>query len=208
MNINLSCESVTFKHRYYNPIVSHKELIGITLSAKPGDRLAITGKNGTGKTTLLQILSGILPIHSGRVMSKGSVSSFIEMNSTLYPSLTGRNNVKIMLSIFGINCSEAEENKIHDFSDLGEYFDQPVCHYSSGMRVKLHISILIHSIKDILILDEWLSTSDRGFNEKIENIFIGDQFKNKIIILATHNKALVEKFCTSEFNLDNKSWLI
>lgn len=165
----------------------------VSLEIKKGETIGIIGENGSGKSTLLKIISGITTSTTGKVEVNGRVASLIELGAGFHPDLTGRENVYLNGTLLGLTKKEIDKKykEIVEFADIGEFIDQPVRTYSSGMTVRLGFSVAVHLDPDILLIDEVLAVGDEEFQRKcIEKI---NKFKkdNKTIILVSHNLSLI-----------------
>lgn len=181
-----------------------KALENISLDLKSGDRLAIIGRNGSGKTSLLQVLAGIIPPDTGRIVMRGVATSVININLGMQPEASGHRNIMLRGLAAGRTRAEVEakRSEIQEFSGLGDFLDMPVTTYSSGMRMRLNFAIATAFEPDILLLDEWLSTGDAAFREKATErmkAFVG---KAGILVLASHNRKLLLDNCNTAIWLD------
>lgn len=140
----------------------------INFQIKQGDSLGILGINGSGKSTLLKLISHIIEPTEGYIRTVGRIASLLEVGAGFHPELTGRENIYLNATVFGMKKSEIEErfDDIIAFSEIADFMDTPLKRYSSGMRVRLGFSVAIHTEPDILILDEVLAVGDAGFREK------------------------------------------
>jgi lipopolysaccharide transport system ATP-binding protein len=178
----------------------HREftaLRDVSFEIKKGETVGIIGRNGSGKSTLLQLVCGILKPTSGEVQINGRISALLELGSGFNPEFTGHENIYFQGAIMGIPKKEmdAQFDQIAAFADIGEFIDQPVRIYSSGMYVRLAFATAIHSTPDILIIDEALSVGDEPFQRKcFERI---RQFREQggTIIYVSHNMASVVELC-------------
>lgn len=150
---------------YYKPFWA---LDNVNFEVKKGEAVGIVGRNGSGKSTLLQIIAGTLTPTTGEVVLRGRIAALLELGSGFNPEFTGRDNVFLNAAILGIPRKEMESrfDDIAAFADIGQFLDQPVKHYSSGMHARLAFSVAISVDPDILILDEILSVGDMGFQQK------------------------------------------
>lgn len=172
-------------------------LDGISFEVKKGEALGLIGHNGCGKSTTLKLLTRIMYPDSGIIEMNGRVSSLIELGAGFHPDLSGRENIYINASIFGLTKKEidARMEDITAFSELREYLDQPVRTYSSGMYMRLAFSVAIHVDADILLIDEILAVGDANFQEKCFDRLREIQANGTTIVLVTHNTSTIEKFC-------------
>jgi lipopolysaccharide transport system ATP-binding protein len=182
-----------FLRRYYK---EHWVLHDITFEVRRGERFGIVGRNGVGKTTLLQILCGITKPTHGSVDVKGRVAPILALGAGFDQELSGRENVLIGGAILGLKRKQidARMSAIRDFADIGEYFDQPIKLYSSGMGARLAFAICAHVDADILIVDEALSVGDQAFQAKCE-AFMQEFAKQGTLLIVSHALNYLEKVC-------------
>lgn len=176
----------------------------INLELHRGEMLAIIGKNGSGKSTILQMIAGTLTPTEGTITCWGRVGALLELGSGFNPDYTGRENIELNASILGISSSELKEkiSPIIDFADIGDYIDQPVKLYSSGMFVRLAFSVSTGLDADILLIDEALAVGDVFFRQKCYRRLSELREKGTAIILVTHSMVEVEQFCDHALLLD------
>ena len=175
----------------------------VSFEVKKGESVGIIGRNGSGKSTLLQIIAGTLQPSEGSVTVNGRVAALLELGSGFNPEFTGRENVYLNASILGLTRKETEERfaKIEAFADIGNFIDQPVKTYSSGMSVRLAFAVIAHVDADILIIDEALSVGDAFFGQKCMR-FIREFTKIGTIIFVSHDTSAVKSICTKAVWLD------
>jgi lipopolysaccharide transport system ATP-binding protein len=165
---------------------------------KKGEILGLLGKNGSGKSTLLKIISNVTKPTSGEVKIKGQVSSLLEVGAAFNSELTGLENIYLYASIFKIKKKEIEKKliKILNFAEISdEYLNTPIKRYSSGMYLKLAMSVAFFIDAEIVILDEVLSVGDEGFRRKCINKIFELKKNKKTIIFVSHNLDMVRKVC-------------
>ena len=167
----------------------HKEywaLRDVNFDVPKGKTVGIVGRNGSGKSTLLQIIAGILTPTKGNVEVNGKVSVLLELGSGFNPDFTGRENVMVNGTVNGFSEEEMKERLplIEEFADIGEFIDQPIKIYSSGMFVRLAFACAINIDPDILIIDEALSVGDAKFQHKCYNKFLEFQEAGKTIFIC------------------------
>ncbi len=174
-------------------------LNNVTLAIPSGCCLGILGRNGAGKSTLLQLITGILQPTSGTVTVHGRISALLELGAGFNPEFTGRENVFLSAAIHGWTEDEmqAKYADIVRFADIGQFIDQPVKTYSSGMMIRLAFAVAIHVDPDILIIDEALAVGDAKFQSKCFRKFEEFREQKKTIILVTHAPELVVRHCDS-----------
>ncbi len=176
----------------------------ISFTLTNGDRLAIIGRNGSGKTSLLQVLSGAIPPDSGQVICRGRPTSLININIGMMAEATGHRNITLRGLAAGHSHHEIELRRpeITEFTQLGDFLDMPVSIYSSGMRMRLSFAIATAFRPEVLILDEWLSAGDALFRESATQRmqeFVKDA---GILILASHNRKLLKDNCSKALWLE------
>jgi lipopolysaccharide transport system ATP-binding protein len=178
----------------------HKEfwaLKGVSFDVLKGQTLGILGRNGSGKSTLLQIIASVLHPTTGSLEVSGRVSALLELGAGFNPEFTGRDNVILNGAIQGVPRDEmiSRMPEIEAFADIGDFFDQPVKIYSSGMFVRVAFASAINVDPDILIVDEALSVGDAKFQNKCFQKFHEFQAQKKTIILVTHAIETVTRLC-------------
>ena len=175
----------------------HEALHDIGFELHKGEALGIIGLNGSGKSTLLQIIAGVLAPTSGTVETHGRIAALLELGSGFNPELTGRENIYINGAILGLARSRIDEllDEIIAFADIGDYIDQPVKTYSSGMGVRLAFAVQVHVEPDILIVDEALAVGDAAFQAKalarIDEILA----RGTTLLFVGHDLNAVRAFC-------------
>lgn len=169
----------------------------ITFDVYQGDFFGIVGRNGSGKSTLLKIISQIYVPEKGQVTIDGKLVSFIELGVGFNPELTGRENVYMNGAMLGFTTEEIDAmyDDIVTFAELGEFMNQKLKNYSSGMQVRLAFSVAIKAQGDILILDEVLAVGDEAFQRKCNDYFLERKQSGKTTILVTHDMSAVKKYC-------------
>jgi ABC-type polysaccharide/polyol phosphate transport system ATPase subunit len=176
----------------------------IDLEVRPGTTLGIIGSNGSGKSTLLQIVAGILQQTHGECHVNGNVAALLELGAGFNPEFTGRENVFMSGVINGLSHAEVARrfSEIVEFAEIGQFIEQPVKTYSSGMFVRLAFSVAIHVDPDILLVDEALAVGDLIFQHRCVNRIRQLRAQGKTILFVTHDLQAVTKFCDRAILLD------
>lgn len=184
-----------FGRKYHRDFWALKD---VSFDIKKGESVGIIGRNGSGKSTLLQVLCGILRPTSGEVVVNGRISALLELGAGFNPQFTGRENVFLNGSINGISREEMEArfDEIASFADIGEFIDQPVRTYSSGMYVRLAFAVAINVNPDILIVDEALAVGDIAFQIKCMERISYMKEKGVTLLFVTHDVSAIKKVCT------------
>ena len=196
-------ERILFRER--NRYEEREVLNDISFDVKKGDALGLIGQNGCGKSTMLKLLTRIMYPNSGTIQVKGRVSSLIELGAGFHPDMSGRENIYINASIFGLSKKEIDSrlNDIIDFSELHDYIDNPVRTYSSGMYTRLAFSVAVNVDADILLIDEILAVGDASFQSKCFNKMMDIKAKGTTIVLVSHALGDVEKVCNKAIWIKN-----
>jgi len=180
-------------------------LSDISFQINQGDCVGIVGPNGSGKSTILKLIAGVMSPTKGTVKVHGRISPLIELGAGMHPELTGRENIYLNGAILGLKRKQIDTNfqNIVDFSELQEYLDQPIKHYSSGMYMRLAFSIAVHVNPEILIVDEILAVGDSGFQAKCFEKM--NEFKKNgvTILFVSHSLETVSNFCNKAIYLKN-----
>ncbi|PAM68735.1 ABC transporter ATP-binding protein [Stenotrophomonas maltophilia] len=168
----------------------------VSFSIRKGETVGIIGRNGSGKSTLLQLLSGTLSPSAGQILVDGRVAPLLELGAGFNPEFTGRENVFFNGSLLGLSEDRLREkyDSIVEFADIGEFIDQPVKTYSSGMFVRLAFAVIAHVEADILVIDEALSVGDAFFVQKCMR-FLREFMKNGTVVFVSHDTAAVINLC-------------
>jgi teichoic acid transport system ATP-binding protein len=179
-------------------------LTDISLEIEKGETVGIIGRNGSGKSTLLQVICGILQPSAGTVWKSGRIAALLELGAGFNPEFSGRENVYLNGSILGLSRREIDDcfADILAFADIGEFIDQPVKTYSSGMYVRLAFAVAINVRPDILIVDEALAVGDTLFQAKCFAKFREFQQRGITIIFVTHSIDLITRYCSKVCLLD------
>jgi len=174
-----------------------KALGPINLYLKKGDTLGIVGENGAGKSTLLKLIAGVIKPSKGKLIVNGKVSAILELGAGFHPEFTGRENIFLNASLYGLSESEILEriDDIVSFADIGNFFDMPVKFYSSGMYLRVAFSLAVHVDADIMVIDEALAVGDGSFVKKcIDKIWELKQ-KGVTILFCSHSLYSISTLC-------------
>lgn len=179
-------------------------LRSVSFKISRGQTFGIVGRNGSGKSTLLQMIAGTLTPTEGVIDVRGRVAALLELGSGFNPEFTGRENVYLNATILGLTRDQIERrlDSILSFADIGEFIDQPVRSYSSGMSVRLAFAVIAHVDADILIIDEALAVGDAFFSQKCMR-FLRDFQKTGTLLFVSHDAAAVTNLCENAVWLEN-----
>lgn len=178
----------------------------ISFQVYKSETLGIIGKNGAGKSTILGLIAGVLKPSRGEVIVKGRISPLLELGAGFHPELTGRENIMLNGVLLGLTRAEVSRkfSEIIEFSELGDFIDQPIRIYSSGMLARLGFSVIAYLDPEILLIDEILAVGDRAFQKKcLEKM---DEFKNSgvTIVFVSHSLEDVVRLCDRVAWIENK----
>ena len=172
-------------------------LKNINLKIKKGETVGLIGVNGSGKSTLLKLMTKIIYPTSGKIITHGKLTSLLELGAGFHQDFTGRENIYFNASIFGLTKKEIDQrlDEIIEFSELGEFIDNPVRTYSSGMYMRLAFSIAINVDAEILLIDVILAVGDQHFQEKCFKKLEELKNSDKTIVIVSHSLDQIEKLC-------------
>lgn len=196
-----SLKDILTPKKYKNQLIEKKKTIhalkNINLSLADGDRLAIIGHNGAGKSSFLKVMAGIFPPKSGEMKIEGKIASLFELATGFEMEATGWENIKLRGLMLGQSPKElsSKMQEIADFSELGEHLNLPVKYYSSGMFIRLAFSISTSIEPDILLLDEVIAAGDARFLKKAQTRLNELLDKVKILVYVTHGMQSALEFC-------------
>lgn len=170
----------------------------VSFTIAEGESVAVMGLNGSGKSTTLKLVSGVLEPDEGRVLTRGRVAGLIEVGAGFHPDLTGRENVFLNAAILGMSEKETRLrfDEIVAFSEIGDFIDQEVKHYSSGMFMRLAFSVAIHVELDVLLVDEVLAVGDAPFRAKCAIKLKELADRGVTMMVVSHSKSQVKELCT------------
>lgn len=184
-------------------------LKNINLTIETGKTVGLIGHNGSGKSTLLKLITKIIYPTSGEIVTHGRVSSLLELGAGFHPDFTGRENIYINASIFGLSRKEIDSKleSIIEFSELRDFIDSPIRTYSSGMYTRLAFSVAVHVSPDILLIDEILAVGDVNFQKKCISKIKEFKKKGVTMVFVSHNMNDVLEICDSVVWLDKGSMI-
>jgi len=180
------------------PLTSEfQALDGVSFSIGEGEAVALMGFNGSGKSTMLKLISGVLRPDEGSVRTRGRVAGLIEVGAGFHPDLSGRENIYLNAAILGMSKKETQEqfDAIVEFSEIEKFIDTEVKHYSSGMFLRLAFSVAIHTQVDILLIDEILSVGDEPFQRKCIQRVRELHADGKTLVVVSHDLNMVSDLC-------------
>ena len=185
-------------------VKKHKVIDDISFEIKEGESVGIIGRNGAGKSTLLKMIKGVSFPTSGNISVKGKVAALLELTAGFSADMTGRENIYLKCYLLGLEKSEIAEieQNIIEFAALGEYIDQPVRTYSSGMKMRLGFSININIRPDILVIDEALSVGDAEFRKKCEGKIKELRNSGITVLFVSHSMASMNETCSRAIYLN------
>ena len=184
------CKRIKYKEK--------KAVNNVSFDIKRGETVALFGRNGAGKSTILKMITGVCFPTTGEIMVKGRVSALLELTSGFDPEFTGRENIYLKGQLLGLKDKEIREleQEIINFAELEEYIDQPVRTYSSGMKARLGFSINVNIKPEILIVDEALSVGDEEFKRKcVKKVNEIVNKENVTLLFVTHATGVAKEFC-------------
>ena len=182
-----------------------RALNGIDLSINTGEVVGLIGPNGSGKSTLLRVIAGIYAPDEGKIRTKGRPTLLAGVGTGFQQDLTGRENIKLTASIYGLSKKEtaAIEEPVIDFSGIRDFIDDPIRTYSSGMKARLGFAIISSLNPKILLLDEVMSVGDHEFRKKsrarIEELVQGEA----TVVIVSHSKSILKSMCSKVYGIEN-----
>lgn len=177
----------------------------LSLTINRGDCVGVIGPNGSGKSTLLKLITGILAPDEGHMLVNGRISSLLELGAGFHPDLTGRENIYLNGSIYGLSRAQmnARLDDIIDYAELGDFIDTPIKHYSSGMYVRLGFAVAIHTDPDLLLVDEVLAVGDANFQRKCLNSIQHFRDNGGTLFLVSHDLGTIQSICKRVIWMDH-----
>ena len=175
----------------------YRAVDNVNLSIKKGEVVGLIGPNGAGKSTLLRMMAGIYAPDQGKIVINGKVSLLASLGAGFQKNLTGRENIYLACSIYGIKHDKLDSlvPSIVVFSGIGDFIDQPIRTYSSGMRARLAFSIASALSPDILLIDEVMAVGDSSFREKSKNKILEMVKSDATVVIVSHNAQILREIC-------------
>ncbi|WP_025134047.1 ABC transporter ATP-binding protein [Leucobacter sp. PH1c] len=176
---------------------SFNAIDGLSLEVPEGQSIALLGRNGSGKSTTLKLVSGVMRPDAGWIRTRGRIAGLLEVGAGFNPNLTGRDNVYLNAAILGMSQEETEARfeDILEFSEIGDFIDTEVKHYSSGMYSRLGFSVAVHTELDVLLVDEILSVGDAAFRAKCAERMQLLREQGKTMFVVSHSAGQVKQLC-------------
>jgi len=211
---NLSKEFTEFSSGYkrvlswfgmdFSPTKKHQVLKNINLDISSGEAIGVIGSNGAGKSTILKLITGILRPTTGEIYINGTISAILELGMGFHPDLTGRQNTYNSLGLMGKTTQDIDGiiKDIEQFSEIGDYFDEPVRTYSSGMQVRVAFAVATAYRPEILIIDEALSVGDSYFQHKSFSRIKEFQEKGTTLLIVSHDRGAIQSLCSRAILLE------
>ena len=181
-----------FRRRSY-----FEALKSINLDIYPGETLGILGRNGCGKSTLLRLISNVIKPDSGKIINRGASVSLLALQAGFDPNLNGRDNAMLGGMLQGYSRREVRSllDEINDYSELGDFFYEPVKTYSTGMRARLGFSITTIISPDVLLIDEVMGVGDQHFRQKAERTMVAKMHSDQTVVLVSHSHHQIARLC-------------
>ncbi|NOR69479.1 MAG: ATP-binding cassette domain-containing protein [Methylomarinum sp.] len=204
----ISLQDVAVRYKRSGNIFRKKSyfdaLKSINLDIYPGETLGILGRNGSGKSTLLRIISGVIRPDSGKIINHGASVSLLALQAGFDPNLNGSDNAILSGMLQGSSRREVQSklNEIQEYSELGDFFFEPVRTYSTGMRARLGFSITTIISPDVLLVDEVLSVGDLHFKQKAERTMVAKIQSQQTIVLVSHSHQQILRLCDRAVLID------
>ena len=176
----------------------------VTFDIQSGEAVGVIGRNGTGKSTLLKLIAGVLIPDEGSVVCHGRVAPLLELSAGFSGDITGRDNVHLVGALHGLSKSELRQkfDAIVDFAGVQDFIDMPVRHYSSGMKVRLGFAVLTQLPHPVLLVDEALAVGDKDFKKKCYDTITRMLAEGRTLVFVSHSEKDLTRFCKRGLFLD------
>ena len=211
MHTQISLQSVGVRYKKAGSLFSRSKyfqaLKNVSFEVKKGETLGVLGRNGAGKSTLLRLMAGAIQPDSGQVLNHGATISLLALQVGFDVNLSGQDNAIISGILQGKTRSQVKSKlgAIKEFSELGDFFNEPVRTYSTGMRARLGFSISNIISPDVLLIDEVLGVGDHGFRQKAEDIMRAKLKSNQTVVLVSHSVQQIERVCDRAILIEDKT---
>ena len=181
----------------------------VSFQLAEGESLAIVGSNGAGKSTLLSLAAGLTPPDQGKVLVNGRIAALLELGSGFHPDLTGAENLVLNAALLGLSKRKTNQlfDRIVEFSGIGDFIDDTLRTYSSGMIMRLAFSVAIQCDPDILLIDEVLAVGDAAFQEKSREALVAFRHAGKSMLFVSHSAGAVRQMCDRAVWIDH-GWVM
>ena len=204
----ITLENIGVSFRTRKTIFRQKKIQAIrdvSLELYRGDSLGVIGRNGAGKSTLLQILGGIILPDKGKIINNNATTSLMALQAGFDPELSGRLNLLVSGMLLGFSKEDVKKNmeKIIAFSELGDFIDQPVKSYSTGMKARLGFSLALEMNPDVLLIDEVLGVGDVQFRKKASAVMKKKLLSDQTFVLVSHDATTVKNLCNRAVWIEN-----
>lgn len=182
-----------------------RALDDVSFEVARGESVGLIGFNGSGKSTMLKLISGVMRQDEGFIGTRGNIAGLIEVGAGFHPDLTGRENIYLNAAILGMNKKQTDEvfDDIVEFSEIGQFIDSEVKFYSSGMFLRLAFSVAVHTDPDIFLVDEILSVGDEPFQKKCLSRIKQLQERGKSLVIVSHELSMIQDLCDRGIVLDH-----
>ncbi|MDN6429336.1 MAG: ABC transporter ATP-binding protein [Propionibacterium sp.] len=182
-----------------------RALDGVSFEVEQGDSIGLVGFNGSGKSTMLKLISGVMQPTSGEVLVRGRMAGLIEVGAGFHPDLTGRENVFLNGAILGMTKQEVEESfdEIVRFSEIEQFIDTEVKFYSSGMFLRLAFSVAVHTRPEVFLIDEILAVGDEPFQRKCLARIQEMQESGCSLVIVSHDLDMIKRLCNRGILLEH-----
>src|ERR1700722_11745236 len=177
----------------------------VSFTLERGEWMAVIGSNGAGKSTLLGLVAGLSKPDEGGVQVNGQVAALLELGSGFHPDLNGRENVRLNAALLGLSRKQAKEafDPIVEFSGIGEFIDQPLRTYSTGMVMRLAFAVAVHTDPQVLLIDEVLAVGDAAFQIKCFEKIHAFRNSGKTLLCVSHSSSVIQQLCDRALWLDH-----
>jgi ABC-type polysaccharide/polyol phosphate transport system ATPase subunit len=189
------------------PVENFHALRDVSFSVRPGEGVALLGGNGAGKSTMLSLVAGLAQPDVGTIEVNGRVVALLELGSGFHPDLTGAENIKTNAALLGYTEAQLRDafESIIEFAEIGEFIDEPLRSYSSGMVLRVAFSVAVHVEAEVMIVDEVLAVGDKSFQQKCFDRIRELRHAGRTFFCVSHHRSMVEELCERAIWLDHGS---